>query len=130
TCTPRPGACSSAISARNIRTGTRSRWYGRPHGDSLMEHVDLLRHVVGVLGRLGVPYFITGSTATIFFGEPRFTNDVDVVADLGMEHIPALLAAFPPDEYYLSDDAVRQAVARRFQFNIIHPTSGLKVDVI
>jgi hypothetical protein len=47
-----------------------------------MEHSDLQRHVVTVLEQLGVRYFITGSTATIFFGEPRFTNDLDVVADL------------------------------------------------
>jgi len=46
-----------------------------------MEHSDLQRHVVEILEQLGVRYFITGSTATIFFGEPRFTNDLDVVAD-------------------------------------------------
>ena len=36
-----------------------------------MEQDDLLRYVVGVLERLGVDYLVTGSTATIYFGEPR-----------------------------------------------------------
>lgn len=95
-----------------------------------MEHSDLQRHVVNVLERLDVPYFITGSTATIFFGEPRFTNDLDVVADLTTAHLPAFLSAFAKDDFYVSEDAVRSAINSRGQFNIIHPTSGLKVDVM
>jgi hypothetical protein len=95
-----------------------------------MEHSDLQRYVVGVLERLNVPYFITGSTATIFFGEPRFTNDLDVVADLTPAHLPRFLDAFPSDQFNVSEDAVRVAIGSRGQFNIIHPTSGLKVDVM
>jgi aminopeptidase N len=41
-----------------------------------------------------------------------------------------LLAQFPADEFYLSDEAIRDALVRKGQFNIIHPTSGLKIDVI
>ena len=41
-----------------------------------------------------------------------------------------LPAAFPVDEYYLSQDAVLDALARRTQFNIIHADSGLKVDIL
>jgi hypothetical protein len=39
-----------------------------------MEQSELLRHVVGVLERLGLRYLVTGSVVTIFFGEPRVTN--------------------------------------------------------
>jgi hypothetical protein len=68
--------------------------------------------------------------ATIAYGEPRFTNDIDVVVDLPAEKVAALCAAFPEDQFYLSAAAVTEAVRRRHQFNILHPTSGLKVDVI
>jgi hypothetical protein len=40
------------------------------------------------------------------------------------------LEAFPADEYYISEDMIRTAIHGRRQFNIIHPASGLKVDVI
>ena len=40
-----------------------------------MEQSELLHFVVSVLERLGLRYFVTGSTVTIFYGEPRFTND-------------------------------------------------------
>jgi hypothetical protein len=64
------------------------------------------------------------------YGEPRFTNDVDIVAGILLHHIPALCSAFAAPDYYLSESAARDAVVRRSQFNIIHPASGLKVDVI
>ncbi|HEV2854162.1 MAG TPA: hypothetical protein VHC97_15315 [Thermoanaerobaculia bacterium] len=95
-----------------------------------MEQSELLRRVTGVLERLGLRYFVTGSMATIFFGEPRFTNDIDIVVDLPASRIADLCAAFPSPEFYLSEETVRRAVARRGQFNIIQPASGLKVDVM
>ncbi|MBI4602642.1 MAG: hypothetical protein HY721_11845 [Planctomycetes bacterium] len=95
-----------------------------------MEQSDLLRHVVLVLERLGIPYFVTGSTAAIAYGEPRFTNDLDVVVDLTREQVARFCASFPFPEFYLSEAAAQEAVSRRHQFNVIHPSSGLKVDVI
>lgn len=47
-----------------------------------MEPSDLLRFVASELERLGIRYFVTGSTVTIFYGEPRFTNDIDVVVNI------------------------------------------------
>ena len=95
-----------------------------------MEHSELLRYVVGAIERLGLPYMVTGSVATIFFGEPRFTNDIDIVLTLAPEQIAEFCQAFPSAEFYLSEEAVREAVQQHGQFNIIHPTSGLKVDFI
>jgi hypothetical protein len=39
-----------------------------------MEPSELLKHLSSTLDRLGIPYLITGSTASITYGEPRFTN--------------------------------------------------------
>ena len=95
-----------------------------------MEPSDLLSYLVLALERLRLPYFVTGSMATVFFGEPRFTHDIDVVVSLPAARIAEFCQAFPPPEFYVSQEAVREAIERRTQFNIIHPTSGLKVDVI
>jgi len=72
---------------------------------------------------------VTGSVATIAYGEPRFTNDVDVVVRLPLNAIERVRAAFPDEEFHLSRQALRDAVLRSTQFNILHPRSGLKVDV-
>jgi hypothetical protein len=95
-----------------------------------MEQFELLRYVTTALGDLGLRYFVTGSTATIFYGEPRFTNDIDIVVDLPESRIKEFCTRFPGDEFYVSETAARDAVMRKSQFNIIHPDSGLKVDVI
>jgi hypothetical protein len=79
---------------------------------------------------LHVPYAVVGSMASSYFGEARATNDVDIVADLAMEQAEAFVARFPEQDFYVSDAAVRQAIAVRTQFNIIHPESGLKLDVM
>ena len=95
-----------------------------------MEPSELLGRVTGVLERLAIPYFVTGSIASIVYGEPRFTNDIDIVADLSLVHVEPFCASFPAPEYYVSAQAAREAVVLRRQFNIIHPGSGLKIDVI
>jgi hypothetical protein len=95
-----------------------------------MEQSELLRLLIQKLEQLGIAYQLTGSTATITLGEPRFTNDIDVVVDLRPEQIPELAAAFPTPEFYHSVPAMQQAVQHRHQFNVIHPASGLKIDFI
>jgi hypothetical protein len=95
-----------------------------------MEQSELLRYVVEVLEGIGISYFVTGSVATIYYGEPRLTNDIDIVVRMSAEHVAAFCRAFPSPDYYLSVEAIRQAVETHTQFHIIHPASGLQVDVI
>lgn len=95
-----------------------------------MEQSDLLRYVVDALEGLAIPYFITGSHAAMQYGEPRFTNDIDIVIDLPSSKVRELCAHFPIDDFYVSEDAARAAATGGGQFNVIHPESGLKVDLI
>jgi hypothetical protein len=95
-----------------------------------MELYELLEQVVLTFERLRIPYLITGSIASMAYGEPRLTNDIDVVAAIEPQHIAALVAAFPPPSFFLSDEAICTAITHQTQFNIIHPASGLKVDVM
>lgn len=61
-----------------------------------MEPFELLRAVADVLDRLNVRYFVTGSMATIYYGRPRLTNDIDIVVDLPRGRIEAFVRAFDP----------------------------------
>ena len=95
-----------------------------------MELYDLLKYLINAFEKLKIRYFITGSIASMFYGEPRFTNDIDVVADIKLEHIRGLLKLFPEDEFFIDEDTLRDAIKSSFQFNIIHPASGLKIDIV
>jgi hypothetical protein len=78
----------------------------------------------------GIAYRVVGSMASIAYGENRFTNDVDIVADLRPEHVDDLCAFFRAPDYYVARHAVEDAIRRGFQFNIIHIPAGLKIDVM
>ena len=94
-----------------------------------MTQAELLRYLVDALEALGVEYMIGGSQASMYYGEPRLTRDVDVVVGLRLVHLSAFLARFPADEFYVDGDTAREAIEASGQFNIIHPGSGLKIDV-
>ncbi len=59
-----------------------------------MNQAELLRYPVEAFEALGIEYMISGSQASIFYGEPRFTQDIDVVAEVTPTHVPGLLERF------------------------------------
>ncbi len=87
-------------------------------------------YVIDVLERLGIPYMVVGGFAAIMYGEPRLTIDVDIVVDMKPEHIGPSLAAFPIPDYYVSEDAIRDSLQRRYPFNVIEPATGAKADLV
>jgi hypothetical protein len=89
-----------------------------------------MQRVAVFLESMAIPYRVVGSFASMAYGEPRFTNDIDILADVRQDHVAAFLEAFPAPEHYLSEAAMRAAIAQPGQFNIIHIPSGLKVDMI
>lgn len=87
-----------------------------------------LTPVVEALEKLGVAYQIGGSVASSVYGVPRTTMDIDLVADLRPEHIQPLVDLLQ-DQYYLSPEAMHEALRRRSSFNLIHLETMVKVDV-
>ncbi len=83
--------------------------------------------VLAALDRLGIPYMVVGSMAVNYYGQPRFTHDLDLVARVAPKHVPGLLAAFGT-EFYISEDGIRRALRTGSSFNAIHLSSGLKID--
>jgi hypothetical protein len=84
--------------------------------------------VAAVLERLGLTYALGGSMASSIHGVIRHTNDADVVALPFPGRERELIEALGPD-YYVSEAAIRQAIARRSSFNLINTATGFKVDV-
>jgi hypothetical protein len=81
-----------------------------------------------VLRRLGVRHYVGGSIASSAHGVPRSSIDADVVAELGPADAAPFVAALR-DGYYVPDERVHDAVARRGSFNVIHLDTMVKVDV-
>jgi hypothetical protein len=84
--------------------------------------------VVEALNGAGIDYMVTGSVVSSLQGEPRATHDLDVVISLEQRSLPALVAAFPKPQFYVDEQAAREAVQTRGTFNLIETTEGGKVD--
>jgi hypothetical protein len=95
-----------------------------------MDQSELMRLVIQALETVGIPYMITGSQASAYYGEPRFTRDIDVVADIKTGQVEAFVAYFPSNEFYCDKEMIEAEIKGRGQFNIIHTASGVKIDVI
>jgi hypothetical protein len=93
-----------------------------------VEQLELLKLTVKSLEQLAIPYAVVGSYASSVWGEARFTQDIDIVVALNSENVGEICQAFPPPEFYVSEPAARDAVERGGQFNVIHPSSGNKID--
>lgn len=78
-----------------------------------------------------IDYMVVGSVASMLYGEPRLTADMDVVVEIPLSSVPDFDKIFPSDRFYIPPiEIISQEVVNRRQFNILELASGLKVDFI
>jgi hypothetical protein len=77
---------------------------------------------------MGITYYIGGSVANSIYGMQRAAINIDLVANLSMEHTQPLLEGLEI-AYYLDKDMVLDAIQQRTSFSGIHFESMLKIDV-
>jgi hypothetical protein len=89
-----------------------------------------LGRVVRLLDAAGIPHMVTGSLASTYHGEPRTTQDIDLVIDPSRAALGRFLRSLDPERFYASEAAADEAWRRRGPFNVIDLASGWKVDLI
>jgi hypothetical protein len=87
-----------------------------------------LAPLADALEALGTEYRVGGSVASSALGVGRSTLDIDLVADLRLADVDALVVRLG-DAYYVDADMIRDAIRRRASFNVIHLATMLKLDV-
>ena len=93
---------------------------------------DLLDRFAVPFARLGLPYMVTGGAAAIVYGEPRLTNDLDVVVAMRPADAARVAEALAADDTYVPPVEVLEVEAARRvhgHFNVIHGPSSLRADV-
>jgi len=84
--------------------------------------------VAEILESLNIAYLVGGSVASGIWGEMRYTQDIDLVADLKESQINLLIDACSP-RFYLSEIAIKEAIDLGHSFNLIDRQTGWKIDI-
>ncbi len=93
-----------------------------------MTLLDVLAVVVSELDRAGIPHMVAGSLASTYHGEPRMTQDIDLVIAPERAALELFAARLDRTAFYVGDAV--GAYERRDQFNLVDIRSGWKVDLI
>lgn len=92
-----------------------------------MELENTLKKIAKVLEELRISYLVTGGVAIVVWGRPRYTADIDIIIELKKEKVRQLVSTLIK-EGYVDEDAVREALKYKSEFNFIDNKTGLKVD--
>ena len=92
---------------------------------------DTLTRLVSVLTGLGIRFHLTGGVTTIAYGEPRMTQDVDVVIDpkAAAHQLERLLTDLRAAGFLVEEAVARRAVSDGGMFQALDLVESLKIDL-
>ena len=88
----------------------------------------VLKQLIDVLDDLKIHYAIGGSIASSVYGKVRFTQDADITVVPFANKAEQFFDVLKKD-FYISKDAMYQAISHRRSFNVIHLASAFKIDI-
>jgi hypothetical protein len=91
---------------------------------------EFLKDIVSSLEQVGIPYMVSGSIGSTFYGRPRSTQDVDIVIEASSDNLQALVKILQNKNYYADDEAAIEALSHTTLFNVFDASSGYKADFI
>jgi hypothetical protein len=95
-----------------------------------MSALEVFRRITAALDQAGIPYMLTGSFASAYYGAPRSTQDIDLVIEATPAQLRAFVQSLPSGEYYANLTAALEAHKRQSLFNVIDLATGWKIDLI
>lgn len=93
------------------------------------ELTQVLRDLVARLRAAGIRFYLTGGLVSAFYGEPRFTQDIDLVLLLpDASDLEAFAESVAPD-YLLDRELLADAVREQGMAQLLHETTMIRVDL-
>ena len=94
-----------------------------------MSQKAFLFRLVTKLEEAGIPYMISGSLGSSLHGEPRATNDIDLIIAPTSDQLKTFVHSLSRG-YYVSPETAQEALRNRSMFNIVDDQTGWKADII
>jgi hypothetical protein len=95
-----------------------------------MNPVAVLQIVTKALEQAGIPYMITGSFASNYYGMSRSTADIDFVIAADPDQLQMLVQQLQEKGYYSQVDDALDAWRHNSMFNVIDDSMVWKIDFI
>jgi len=100
----------------------------RPLQNEKRENERVIERLADVLDSLGIRYAIGGSVASALYGTVRFTRDADINVE-PFSRVADKLHERLQNEFYISREAMEEALRAHGSFNVIHFETAFKIDL-
>ncbi|MFN5757260.1 MAG: nucleotidyl transferase AbiEii/AbiGii toxin family protein [Planctomycetia bacterium] len=90
-----------------------------------------LSRLLDILTRHDVKFHLTGGITSVAYGEPRMTQDIDIVVENTAiaRSLDAFTAAVAQAGFMLDAEVIRRAVAEKSMFQLFDMAEALKIDI-
>ena len=87
--------------------------------------------IASVLERLDVPFHLTGGVTGVAYGEPRLTQDIDIVIgnEATARQLPSLIRLLDESNFMFDKSAIEKAVQSEGMFQLFDLAESLKLDM-
>jgi len=115
-----------------INLGKKISMQGIAHEHYYLSFEEFLKIILSILKKASIDYMVGGAVAAWPWGEPRSTQDINIVMHLGIEQINALSQELEEAEIYLPPDIILENLNETrgdLPINAIHGASGYKAEM-
>ncbi len=86
---------------------------------------------VSILRQLEIPFHITGGSISSAYGEPRLTQDIDIVVspEVTKKRLDNLVDAISKSDFLYTEDVMRRGVLNGDMFQLLDTKESLKLDI-
>jgi len=95
-----------------------------------MSVAEVFHRITAALDQAAIPYMLTGSFASAYYGIPRSSQDIDLIIEATPARLQTFIQLLPSGEYHADLEAALDAQKRQSLFNVIDLSAGWKVDLI
>lgn len=87
--------------------------------------------VVAIFREHDIPFHLTGGITSAAYGEPRMTQDIDIVIsnEAVSRCIDAFMESLERSDFMKSDAAIRSVVQSKHMFQLLDDVESLKLDI-
>jgi hypothetical protein len=92
---------------------------------------ETLLKVVKLFEQYSIRFHVTGGLTSVVYGDPRMTQDIDIVIDNEAlaSQLESFLSALDQTDFLFDRQVVRQAVEQKSMFQLFDNVESLKLDI-